>query len=286
MKANLDCIPCQLRQTLKILRMSTDDRGVQEKVLRDAVIHVARNRWDCDPMTLMKQVFDMMTQATGNKDPYRELKVESNDEVLQLYPELQRHIQDSDDALFTAFKLAVAGNIMDFGAKDHFDIQETIQHVLKTDFAKNDYQQFSASLQGASSLLLFADNAGEIVLDKLLLETIMQHRSLDKITVVVKEHPILNDATMQDVDYTGLSTVPNIQFRQVNTTTSNGHAAWMPEEAAAWIQEHDLVLSKGQANYESLSEYKGVYFLLIAKCPIVADDAGTYNGALIFTYTS
>ena len=286
MKAHLDCIPCQLRQTLKILRMSTDDRDLQEQVLRDDVNHMAGIRWDCDPMTLMKHSYDRITQVTGNKDPYRDLKIESNDEVLQLYPELQQHIQQSDDALLTAFKLAVAGNIMDFGAMDSFNIEETIQHVLKSDFAKNDYQRFRASLQKASSLLLFADNAGEVVLDKLLLETILRQHPLERVTVVVKEQPILNDATMEDVDYIGLSALPNIEFRQVNTTNSDGNAIWMPKEAILWIQEHDLVISKGQANYESLSEYTGLYFLLIAKCPIVAEDTGTYHGALIFSYTS
>jgi hypothetical protein len=234
---------------------------------------------------MMKQTYDMIMQVTGNVDPYRELKTQSNDEVLGLYPELQQRIHTSEDMLLTACKLAVAGNIMDFGAKDHFNIRETVQHVLETDFALNHYEKFATSLLKASSLLLFADNAGEIVLDKLLLETILKIRPLEKITVVVKDNPILNDATMKDVAEVGLATLPNIQFRLVNTS-SNGHASWMPVHVKSWIQEHDIVISKGQANYETLSEYRGVYFLLIAKCPIVANDTGTYNGALIFKYTS
>ena len=101
---------------------------------------------------------------------------------------------------------------MDFGAKDHFNIQETIQHVLKTDFAVNHYDRFVRSLEEADSLLLFADNAGELVFDKLMLETILQRYTLSKISVVVKERPILNDATMQDVEQTGLKAIPNIEF--------------------------------------------------------------------------
>ncbi len=285
MKAHLDCIPCQQRQMLKILRLATDDQQIHERVLRETVHRLGEIDWHQDPMTLMKHTYHLITQATGNPDPYQDLKIQSNDEVLRLYPDLRTLIQTSDDKLLTACKLAVAGNIMDFGAKDHFNIRETIGHVLETDFALNEYTHFVSSLKEASSLLLFADNAGEVVLDKLLLETILQIYHLDKITVAVKEKPVLNDVTMQDAEYVGLTTLPNIEFRQVNTT-SNGHASWMPDNVTSWMQEHDIVLSKGQANYEVLSEYPGIYFLLIAKCQIVAEDTGTYNGALIFTYTS
>ncbi|PIE31275.1 hypothetical protein CSA56_18820 [candidate division KSB3 bacterium] len=285
MKACLDCIPCQQRQMLKILRLSTDDHQIHEQVLRETVRHLGNIDWELDPMSLMKETYHLITQATGNADPYRELKVQGNDEVLQLYPKLQALIQASDDPLFTACKLAVAGNIMDFGAKDHFDIQETIDHVLETDFALNEYDRFTAALNSASSLLLMADNAGEIVLDKLLLETLLQRYSFENITVAVKDQPILNDATIQDVEYIGLTDIPNITFRRVNTTP-DCQRTWMPSDVVSWIQEHDIVLSKGQANYEALSDYSGVYFLLIAKCPIVANDTGTHNGALIFTYTA
>ncbi len=284
MKIYLDCIPCQQRQMLKILRLSTHDTRLHEEVLRESVSHLSRITWDTDPMSLMKQTYDMVTRATGITDPYRALKEQSNHEVLQLYPELQQCVQHSDDPLLTACKLAVAGNIMDFGAKDHFNIQETIQHVLTSDFAVNQYERFRTSLHQASNLLFFADNAGEIVLDKLLLETILEHSPVKKLTVVVKETPILNDATLNDVRQIGLDTLPGVEFRLVNTR-SNGHSAWMPEHVESWIAAHDVVISKGQANYETLSEYQGVFFLLIAKCPIIAYDTGTYDGALIFKYT-
>jgi uncharacterized protein with ATP-grasp and redox domains len=247
--------------------------------------HLSKTEWATDPMTLSKGTYKIITQATGNPDPYKELKYQSNLEALRLYPELQEHIQKSEDPLMTACKLAVAGNIMDFGAKDHFNIQDTIQHVLNTDFAINHYDSFQIALQHASSLLLFADNAGEIVFDKLLIETILQYHSLHRITVVVKKLPIINDATLDDVSQIGLADLPNIEFRCVNTTT-NGDTPWLSPEVTIWIQTHDVVISKGQANYEVLSEAPGVYFLLIAKCDIVAADTGTATGALILKYSS
>lgn len=283
MKAYLDCVICQQRQALRLLRLATKDHHLHEKVLRQVMDHLSKAEWDADPMTISKATYEMITQATGNSDPYKELKYQSNQEILECYPELRERIQTSEDPLLTACRLAVAGNIMDFGAKEHFNIQETIQHVLETDFAINHYDGFKTSLHNASSLLLFADNAGEIVFDKLLLETILQHYPLCKLTVVVKKLPIINDATMEDVRQIGLTELPNIDFRLVNTN-GNEHSAWILPEVTTWIQHHDVVIAKGQANYEVLSDLQGIYFLLIAKCGIVADDTGTYNGALIFKY--
>ena len=160
MKVYLDCVICQQRQALRLLRLATDDQRLQENVLRQVMDHLSKAEWDADPMTLSKGTYEIITQATGNSDPYKELKYQSNQEVLECYSELSERVQTSEDPLLTACKLAVAGNIMDFGARDHFNIQETIQHVLETDFAINDYHSFKSSLHNASSLLLFADNAG------------------------------------------------------------------------------------------------------------------------------
>jgi uncharacterized protein with ATP-grasp and redox domains len=283
MTVHLDCVICQQRQALRVLRLATDDQHVQERILRQVMAHLLKVEWAADPMAIAKAVYELITRATGNPDPYKAVKFRSNQDVLRLYPELQEHIRKSGDPLLTACKLAVAGNIMDFGAKEHFNVQETIQHVLQTEFAINHYNRFKHALGNASSVLLFTDNAGEIVCDKLLLETILRYRPLHKISVVVKGLPIINDATMEDVRQVGLTELPNIEFQSVNTDT-NGEtcSAWIPTEVTTWIHEHDVVIAKGQANYEIMSELPGVYFLLIAKCAIVANDTGTYKGALIF----
>jgi uncharacterized protein with ATP-grasp and redox domains len=285
MNTHLNCIICQQRQALRILRLATDDQHVQEQIFRQVMERLSKAEWTTDPMTLSKGTYDTITRVTGNPDPYQALKRQSNQEILRLYPQLQEYVQQSVDPLLTACKLAVAGNIMDFGAKDHFNIQETIQHVLTTDFAINHYTSFQTALRHGSSLLLFADNAGEIVFDKLLLETMLQYHSLRKITVVVKKLPIINDATLEDVNQIGLADLPNIEFRCVNTAT-NGNAPWLCPEVTTWMQTHDVVIAKGQANYEVMSDVPGIFFLLIAKCAIVAADTGTFTGALILKYSS
>jgi hypothetical protein len=293
MKANLDCIVCHQRQALRVAQLVSEDTTVHEQILRQVMAHLSEADWNTDPMTVTTRMYEVINSITGNPDPYKELKYQSNEEVLQFYHELQDYIRTSSDPLYTACKLSVAGNIMDFGAKEHFNIQETVQDVLKTDFAVNDYDRLKATLDTASSLLLFADNAGEIVFDKLLLETILQYRSLSKITVVVKPFPIINDVTMDDVKQIGLAELPNIEFRMVNTKANgngngNGKSCWNPPEVREWIQEHDIVLSKGQANFEIMNEIPGLFFLLMSKCDIVAEliGGGAYNGAFLCKYSS
>ncbi len=285
MKVHLDCVPCQQRQALKILRLINDNEELHQQVLRTVMTHLSEAEWDTDPMSMMKGMHDIITHETGTTDPYKEVKYHSNTEILQLYPQLQEYVKTADDPLLIACKLAIAGNIMDFGAQDYFNIEETIQHVLHTDFGINDYDRLHDALDSAASLLLFADNAGEIVFDKLLLETILQIRPLQKITVVVKERPIINDATMEDLKQAGLTELPNLDVHFVNTAPhGQERAAWIPPEVKTWIQNHDVAISKGQANYEMMSEWEGLFFLLIAKCQIVADHAGTDNGAMILKY--
>ena len=277
MNAHLDCVICLQQQALRILRLATTNQRLHEHTLRQVLQYLTATAWTTDPLTLSKGAWEIITRATGNPDPYHALKRQSNQEVLHIYPQLQEYVHKSADPLLTACKLAVAGNIMDFGAKAHFNIHETIEHVLHTDFAINHYDRFQAELRHASSLLLFADNAG------VLLETVLHDHALRKITVVVKQLPILNDAMLEDVHQIGLADLPNIEFRYVNTSV-NGNAPWLNPDVMAWMRAHDIVIAKGQANYEAMSDTPGIYFLLIAKCAIVADDTGTSTGALILKY--
>ncbi|GAK56782.1 hypothetical protein U27_03746 [Candidatus Vecturithrix granuli] len=287
MNALLDCVLCQQRQALRIARLVTQDSELQEQIMREAMRYLVRTHWNTDPMTITIGLYNLIERLTGNADPYKDLKYQSNQEALACYPQVQAYLRNSADPLFTACKLAAAGNIMDFGAKDEFNLQETIRHVLETDFAINHYERFTAMLAQASNILVFADNAGEIVFDKLLFETMLNRYPSLRITMVVKALPIINDATMLDVKQVGLDLLPDIEFRTINARTNgNGSSAWMPPEVKGWIKEHDMILSKGQANYEIMNALPGIFFLLIAKCPIIGHETGTYPGAYIFKQSS
>ncbi len=286
MEAQLDCIACSMQHALRSIRLMTDDDAVREELLRQVTTHLSQTVWQTNPLNLADGIYTILSGLTGIDNPYALLKSQSNVEVLNLYPELQEMVRGSQDPVLTACKLAVAGNIIDFGVHGQYNIHDTMQRMLDTDFVVNQYERFKTLLIHAESLLLFADNAGELVFDKLLLETILQHSPVQTITMVVKGGPILNDATLDDVRQVGLDQLAQVRFLTVDGRQNerNGRPVWLHPDAEALIADHDVAIAKGQANYEMMSELRGVFCLLIAKCEIVAERTNSYKGAPIFHY--
>ena len=284
MKLNLDCIPCFQRQALQAVRFISDDEKLHERVLREVAKKLLESNWDLTPPELAHQVHSIVKRITNENDPYKKVKKESNDLVLKIYPELKQKVKKSRDPLRTAVRLAIAGNIIDFGVPQEFNLEKTIREVLKKKFAIDDYKKLEEKLKDAETLLFFVDNAGEIGLDKLLVETFLETKKLKKINFVVKGGPIINDATLEDAVYMGLDGLPNSEF----LTISNGEVGTGPARSSQtvkrWIREHDLVVSKGQGNYEGLSEHDGLFFMLMVKCPIIASDLGVEVGDIIVEY--
>jgi damage-control phosphatase, subfamily I len=284
MKLNLDCIPCFQRQALQAVRFISNDEKLHQKVLREVAKKLLNSTWDSTPPELAHEVHTIVKNLTNEKDPYKKAKKESNDLALKMYPTLKEQIQASKDPLRTAVRLAIAGNIIDFGPLRKFNLEKTVEEVLKKSFAIDDYVKLKEKLEDAETLLFFADNAGEIVFDRLLLEASLEYRNLEKIRFVVKGGPIINDATLEDAVYVGLCDLPNVEF----STLSNGEAGTGPERSSKtvkdWIKSHDLVISKGQGNYEGLSEYSSLFFMLMSKCPVIASDLGVNEGDIILKY--
>ncbi len=285
MKLRLDCVVCIAKQALKAARLATNDPRVQEEVLRRVMRRLTEMEWVGTPPQLVRasRVAELIGELTGVEDPYKELKKASNDEALAMVGEVRALIASHDDPLRAAVKVAIAGNIIDFAAVETYDLKATIERVMRQEPAIDDYSRLREEVLSAETLLYFADNAGEIVFDKLLIEEMIRVRGkpFKRVSFVVKGGPIINDATIEDALYVGLDKLPNIEFRKV----SSGKPGTGPErsspEVLSWIRNHDLVISKGQGNYEDLSDAGGVYFLLMAKCPVVAEDIGVKVGDIV-----
>lgn len=280
MQTKLDCVTCFQEQALRAARAADVSEDVQEKMLRAVVCSMAEADWDKTPIDLGMPVHRLVREITGIDDPFAEAKREATRAALKLLPELRERIADADDPLCTAIRISVAGNIIDLGALATFDIEETLERVATADFAIDDFDGLHASIEAADSLLFFADNAGEIVFDRLLLETIAGHWS-PAITLVVKSGPFINDATASDARESGLGQVPNLTMREVSNGDDDAAPAYSSEEIDRWIAEHDVTIAKGQANYEALSDRGDVFFLLMAKCPCVAESVGVAVGDVI-----
>ena len=282
MNVVLDCIPCYIKQSINTLAQTEITEDKAREIIHQTLSLFPHLDPQGTPAENSTIVLRKVNELLGIKDPFHKAKKESNDLALKLLPQLKERIRQSTDPLFIALKIAVAGNIIDMGILKEFDVEGTIEEALVKDFARDDYASFQQKLKGAREILILGDNSGEIAFDRLLAEQLLE--SGIKVTYAVKDRPILNDATMDDAVYVGMTE----QVRVI----SNGSGFLgtilkdCSEEFKQAYKKADLVISKGQANYESLEglgkEDRRLYFLLRAKCEIVAKNLGVQLGEMVF----
>ena len=285
MKAKLDCIPCFQRQALEATRFVTEDIILQEKILRRVITELENMDWTGTPPEMAHIVHQIVKEECKVNDPYKDIKKQYNDIALSLYPEMKEIVNNSTDPLLSAVRLAIAGNIIDFGASSQFDLNETISKVLEKEFAINDFDKLLETLGRSRVLLYLADNTGEIVFDKILLETILNMYKINKILFGVKGAPIINDAMLEDAKYVGIQTLPEVEFIEIGIDIPNTGIERNSAEFLNLLNSSDIVISKGQGNYEALSKHNNIFFLLMAKCPVIADDLNVKIGDIILKKT-
>ena len=203
--------------------------------------------------------------------------------ALDMLPELRARIAGAEDPFAAAVRLAITGNIIDFGPKGDTteqDALDAIAHALSEPLY-GDMHAFQDAVEQADGILYLADNAGEIVFDRVLIEEILPQR----VTLAVRGAPVINDATIEDAEMAGLA-----ELAEVIDNGSDAPGTILSDCSAAFqkrFHESDLIISKGQGNYETLSgEPAGIFFLLKAKCPVIAAHAGVPVGAQVLTRNS
>lgn len=282
MRCYIDCVHCYLKQAATCMMLASVDEDTQHKVLYDLMDYIRTyNRGDTPAENSTKTLLKTY-ELIGIDDPYREVKKHSNDIALELYPGLKRYLDTSNRRLHEALKISVAGNIIDLGINRSFDIEEGLKHSLKSGFSKDHYQRFMEKLEGVTEVLFLGDNTGEIVFDRILVEELAALGK--KVTYVVKEGPILNDATMEDAIYVGMD-----RGAEVITNGTNYLGTCLsrvPGEFLKVLKQAELVISKGQANFESLEQEEmakeRIFFMLKVKCEHVAMIAGANFGDVVF----
>jgi len=278
----LDCIPCYIKQSLNTLAQTE----IHEEKAREIIYQTLALFPQLDPHATPAEnstiVLRKVNELLGVEDPFQSAKKESNELALKLLPQLKEKISQSTDPLLMSLQIAVAGNIIDMGILKDFDVEESIREALAKKFARDDYAFFQEQLKKSRELLILGDNSGEIVFDKLLAEQLSKLGM--KVTYAVKDRPILNDATLEDAAYVGMT-----EHIRVITNGSGFLGTVLKdcsEEFKQTFEKADLVISKGQANYESLEalgkEDRRLYFLLRAKCEIVAGNLGVQLGEMVF----
>ncbi len=279
MRIFLDCIPCFVRQALDSARLVTDDEQIHEKVVREVLRLAADLDMSQSPPAIGRQIHRLIRKLIDNTDPYRELKQRFNRLALRLCAELEERVRTSEDPLETAVRLAIAGNIIDLGVKTSIkesDIERIIRDCLTADFDNQQVEGFRNAVSRAEKILYLADNAGEIVFDRLLIEQL----PAEKVTVVVKGRPVINDATIEDADVAGLTRI--VEVIDNGSDAPGTILETCSQTFRARFEDADLIVAKGQGNYETLSDAdKKIFFILKAKCPVIARDLGCTVGEMI-----
>ena len=275
MKTYLDCYPCLLRQALSAARRAGASENQQHRILLNIMEELSAFPPNSTPPQLAYRIHQQVQQLSNNIDPYREDKDQATQQALALYPELKKKVNEASDSLEMAVRIAIAGNIIDLGVAENYDLDATLHRVLMQPFAINDLVSLRSALARSNTILYLADNAGETVFDRVLIETLEL-----PVTYVVKAGPIINDATHEDAVAAGID--------QVATIIDNGSNApgTLLNQCSALFRKRfaqaDLIIAKGQANYESLSNSSApIFFLLQAKCNVIARDLGIAEGGSV-----
>jgi uncharacterized protein with ATP-grasp and redox domains len=277
MKLQSECVTCMIAQVNTVTKLLGLSELVCEAAMRDTHAYLAQANYEgCTPES-MGELWQMLQKHLGGNDPYAAIKSMCNQEALRMLPVTREKIAQSNDPLLVALKYAVAGNLIDYGLEHPVTVEEQnaqIDNFARNPFAIDDSEKLKSVLTHAKTMLCLGDNAGEIVFDRLLIEQIRSMFPSVEITYVVKGSHVLNDVTRIDADEVGMHEVAHV--------IDNGDASpgtVLPRTSEAFqraFAEADVILSKGQGNYESLSgvQKQNLFFLFTAKCDTVCVEAG------------
>lgn len=272
MKTSLDCIPCLLRQSLDAARLVSPDPSVHEQVIRDVLHWTGEMDLNQSPPAIAQRIHRRLRELTGVTDPYREAKEWQNRIAMELVLNFRAEVTSAKNPLLMAARLAIAGNVIDMGSNGNLteaDVRQSLSKALTEPFFGEE-DRFQQAIAQAKSVLYLADNAGEIAFDQLLIEQIIKQVSPERVTLVVRGAPVLNDATLIDVHTVGID--------RIVEAINNGSDAPgtilndCSEELRRRFAEADLIVAKGQGNFETLSNNpSNIFFLFKVKCTVIAN---------------
>lgn len=281
MRTAVDCIPCYLKQVISTMRVAGLEETDQQRILTTLFNTIAALDPAKTPAENSSVVLFEAYRHLGSRDPYRDAKAASNRLARTFLPSLEKIISFSEDPLLTAIKVSVAGNVIDMGINPDFDVNASIQQEMEREIQRCDLEAFRELLEQKGPVVVIGDNSGEILFDYLLLARLRDFT--DKLFYVVRGGPILNDATWDDAEEAGVHLLAEV------VTTGSNYLGVIPglcsKELRNLMGQAGLVLAKGQANYETLegTPFAGekTFFLLRAKCPVVAGHLGVPPGSSV-----
>jgi uncharacterized protein with ATP-grasp and redox domains len=254
-----------LRQVLEASRMATDEPEIQAKIIEKSVMILADYKsYRCSP-DIVKDMHQVVKRLTGVSDPYKTIKERDINAAKKVEPFFKHYLEQKQNELYWALKIAATGNIIDSAIYSDINIESSIEIELAKEFSICDISALEEILKTAKSILIIGDNAGETIFDRVLIERLTGY----KITYAVRSEPIINDATLQDAYDSGIN-----GYADIITTGCAAPGAILEQcsvEFLSVFDRADIVISKGQGNFEALSDCpRTVFFLLKAKCTMIS----------------
>lgn len=274
---NYKCIFCHTRAFEKKINEFAISDDLKKTVVNDYFKYIANVEETKTSPEAASDIYRLIRKTTNILDPFKDGKAAINNYLLELYPEFKAEVESSENPFDRALRLSIAGNIIDNIASPDYDLQGAFNHVLSSDFAIDHSAQLFEEIQKADTVLYLGDNAGEIVMDKLFIETINH----PNIYYAVRGVPVINDVTMEDANLVGMQNGAHV--------ISNGSDApstlidKVSDEFLEVYKKADVIISKGQGNFEGLLNEKAekIFFLFMVKCEVIAEIVGAEKGDFV-----
>ncbi|MBD3227764.1 MAG: DUF89 family protein [Candidatus Lokiarchaeota archaeon] len=278
-KVSAMCGTCLINRAIAEIEKTVKNKDLKFEIIREIFNYFSDHFDENSVPSNIGTIRDRIIRDFTNKDPYKEEKRRSNELALDILPNLENMINKLDDdweKFFNAVIFSIVGNIMEFDIVDNMDPLENIHQAIKTakkDLAIDDTKEFYNKLKSSTKLVFLADNAGELVFDKLLIKELSKYA--EKITVIVKQIPVLNDATMKDAEFINLTNLhPNVHVITSETDHVGIIIEETPDHVMKVINNSDLIIAKGMGYFETLTEYKidvPIVHLFRIKCKNISE---------------
>ncbi len=274
MKISKECYLCIYNQVFNITERLNLDEETASKVLREGAKKLSFYDLSFEPPIIASDVYESVAEIVKKRDLFEKEKKEAIKEALKFKPILKKRLSKSKDRLYDACKIAVAGNVIDLGVNQEYDLQKEIKRIFEMKFFKDDYLLLKNKILNAKKIAYLADNAGENVFDELLIKTIKEYNPDVKIYYIVRGKPIINDVTIDDLKGLEIFNLADVIDSGVDTPGFCLNKA--NKQSKDIFYNSDLVISKGMGNFECLYNecQREVFYLFKVKCDVVARASG------------
>ena len=264
---SVECMYCLIKRQMEVLE-NYEDEEAKSKYLKDVLKIISNAKENETAPIIIAHINELHEAYFQTSYSFETLKKQYNNLLLDKEKTVESYIQNSKDPLLTAIKYARVGNYIDFGAMGSIDdekLQSLLENVSSESIDIDEYINFKEDLSKGKHLVYLTDNCGEIVLDKLLIQEIKKTFPYIDITIIVRGMPVLNDATLEDAQMAGLMDIGKVIGN--GTKIAGTHLEGICEEAKEIINQADLIISKGQGNFETLHGCGlNIYYMFLCKC--------------------